>query len=142
MQFSIAYCNVLLTFYCVHCYRAQLGHLSYLLVHKRLNYLLDLLQRWQRIRSGSRSHCFFADPDPVLFEDADPDLNLACPPPPQIIWGKISSTFRKDLFFFWSRTEFWQKKCSNFLLTFFFGLYLNFGRKKALIFSNDLFFTF
>ena len=78
-----------------------MGHLSGLL------FTLGLLQRRQQIWNGPSSYCFFADPDLVSLEDADLDLNLALPS--KIIWGKISTTFRKDLFFFCSPPEFWQK---------------------------------
>ena len=47
---------------------------------------VDLLQKWQRIRSGPvwfQILLFFSgsgsDPNPVLLEDADQDLNLALP---------------------------------------------------------------
>ena len=44
------------------------------------------------------------DPDPVLLEDADPDLNFALPP--QIIWGQNQHL--------WYSPELFQKQQPNF----------------------------
>ena len=83
---------------------------------------------------------------------------------PQIIWEQNQHCFSQRPFFSGSPLEFWQKKCPNFLLDFFFiflvftwilveksapifskklfllfGIRLNFGRKNAPVFSEDFF---
>ena len=119
VQFSGAYCKLLLTFYNVNCYRSLLGHLSGLLFTN--DYLLDLLQRWQRIRSG---------PDRI-----------------QILLffrGSGSSFIRRcesgSEFGFALPNNLETKSALHSAKTFLsFGLHLNFGRKNAPIFSEDFF---
>ena len=122
MQFSRAYCKLLLTFYCVNCYRAQLDHLSSLLFTNDIcliycsggnGYGSDPdLTVLSRIRIGSGSSFIRR-----CGSGPDLDLNLASPPPPpQIIWGQNQTYIPPRPFFFLSPPEFWQKKCPDFQL--------------------------
>ena len=80
MRFSTAYCKLLLTFYCVNCYRAQLVICQvYCSQTIKLSVRSIVEVATDPERTGPGSYCFFADPDPVSLEDADPDLNLALP---------------------------------------------------------------
>ena len=65
---------------------------------------------------------FSLDPDTVLLEYADPDLNLARLP--QIIWGQNQHYILRRPYYFYLN---------------FFGLHPNFGRKNVPILSEELF---
>ena len=56
-----------------HCKFNQTSYLNILTVF-RFTLALVTYQRWQRIRIGPGSYCYFADPDPVSLENAHPDL--------------------------------------------------------------------
>ena len=92
------------------------------IVYKRLNYLLDLFQRWQQIRIGFRSCCFFSG----------------------IRIGSESSFIRRcgsgSEFGFALPNNLGTKSALHSAKTFLsFGLHLNFGRENAPIFSEDFF---
>ena len=66
----------------------------------------------ERTGSDSDLNCFFADLDPVLFEDAAQELNLALPF--QVIWGQNQLYITQRPYFFFGLHLNFGKKCPNF----------------------------
>ena len=95
------------------------------IVHKRLNYLLDLLQRWQRIRSGpngTRILLFFRGSGSIFIRRCGSRSEFGFVPPNNL--GTKSALHSAKTFFS-------------------FDLHLNLGRKNAQTFCCDFFiFTF